>query len=407
MTNSHRLHLAALALTAVLPAQAPTPLATFAVHGVRHWISSEERFVLLEGAEGVQLLDVTAAALVPLPSPGRWQAGAFDAVGRRLWLVEETGTARAFGLPTAPAGQWTALDRENVVDIGVPKLDDDGRAPRFHDLVLAADGAHLAWSLAAGGERIAGVHAIATGAEVVRFENVDSAAMSADDQPWIAFVGAGAHVVVQHRQERGEVGHGGSRLVVHELGTGRQVARFSPCAAARTAGRALLPDGLVVGTRSGTRDWPVVRWRIGAAVPVATAWNARGGHFTDLYGEPGGRVVCEWDFEDRDGILVHDVVAQRPPIRIAPGDAFVGFASPAQGRDVGGVLARGADGVLRRYAWDTGELQGEFAMGAACQVGAAHWSGITQRILTIGRVDPSGRGPPWEARVWTAPADLR
>lgn len=393
----------------LLPAQEPTPLATFPLHGERLQVSRDERFALLEGLTGVLLLDLHAAAVLPLPDGGPWQAGAFDATGQQVWLVDAGGTARGFALQRGPASPLAELEGANAVAIGVPKVvDAAGRAPRFHDLAIATDGAHVAWSIEAGDERIAGVHAVATGTEVARFRGVDTAAMSDGAQPWIAFLGQGAHVVVQVRARRGErevSSSDGPGLMVWELAAHRPVARFEPYAAANTPGYALLPDGLVVGIRRGLRDWPIVRWRIGDVATNVQMSDARGGHFTDLHAEPGGHIVCEWDFED-EAVHVLDPVGRRSPKRIAVGHAFVGFASPATatGDAAGAVLARGADGVLRRFAWDTGEPQGELAVEPGFRIAAARWNAGTRRVLGIGRLERAGNRPEWQARLWSTPA---
>ncbi|MBL9077591.1 MAG: hypothetical protein JNL08_08815 [Planctomycetes bacterium] len=387
-------------------AQAPAPLATIALHGERCTIAGNERFALLQGAEGVLLLDLAAAEPVPLPAPGPWQAGAFDASGQQLWLVDAEGTARGFALQAAAATRWADLDGVHEVAIGIPKLvGDDGRPPRFHDLLLAADGAHLAWSLAAGGDRFAGVHAVASGAEVAHFELVDTAAMSDGDQPWIAFVGPGAHVVVQVRANAGGLqvlGHDEPGLMVWDLAARRPITRFAPYVADGTPGYALLRDGLAVGTRNGTRTWPIVQWRLGESAPTVLVPDARGGHFTDLYPDPAGAVLCEWDFEDDDGILVLDLRGKRAPITVAAGHALVGFATAAPG----GVLARRADGVLRRFACDTGAATGELDVGAGFTVTAARWCAGVPRILAIGSVDRGNRRE-WQARLWPVPAAAR
>jgi hypothetical protein len=359
-----------------------TPIATFALASDRHEISPDERFALLRAADGLLLLALPIGAATPLPEGGPWQAGAFDAAGR---------------------------------------------PPRFHDLVVAADGAHVAWSMTAGGERIAGVNAVASGEEVARFHDVDTAAMSDLDLPWIAFVGDGKHVVVQARPVRAGdavdggpsggarrgglevLGHDGPVLTVWELATGRAVASFSPYVSSGTPGYALLPDGLAVGTRADTHRWPVLRWRLGEAGPTVLLPDARGGHFTDLHVEPRGRVLCEWDREDGDGIVVLDLEDARPPRTIAPGHAFVGFASapirdeiPASGGSLaGGVLGCAADGTLRLFCWATGEPQREFALDPAFHVSAARWSQRVQRVLAIGwrAPDREPRDCWWEAQL--------
>lgn len=378
-----------------------SPALALAIQSPRFQLSIDERFALLDGAEGVVLIDLTAAATVPLPAGGPWHAGSFGGNGDRLWLVDDMGTARGFALDggTAPP---VALANVSPIEIGVPKVDDvAGPPPRFHDLALAGDGAHLAWSMTAGGERRAGVHAVATGAEVVRFADVDPATTADDEQPWIGFLGTGTHVVVHERARRRDAAVAGPGLLVWELATRRAVARFAPYAALRTPGHAALADGLVFGIRNDTRRWSLVRWRPTEPEPREILHDARGGHFLDLHPEPGGRVLCEWDFEHDDGIVVVDPDHDRPPRTVAPGHAFVGFATgPVEALS---VLARSPEGTLRRFSWRDGTRQGEIALDPTFEVTAARWSLRQGRLLAIGTAKTAGGGS-LQAHVVVAPS---
>ncbi len=404
-----------------------TLLATYALAEDRVAFSFDERFALLRGADGgLWLIELQAATAIPLPEGGPWHAGSFAPVSDQLWLVSAGGTACGFALPPAVGlATWSLgpLGGADRVEIGIPKVvDEAGRPPQFHDLVVAADGAHVAWSMTAGGERLAGVNAVAGGDEIVRFRDVDTAAMVDHGQPWIAFVGDGAHVAVQVRPRRdgasggagGDLevpGHDGPGLLVWSLAEKRAVAKLAPYVARNTPGYALLPDGLALGTRSGTHRWPLLRWRLGATQPTVLLPEARGGHFTDLHVEPRGRVLCEWDFEDDDGIVVIDIEGSRPPRTIAAGHAFVGFARaptrdeiPASGGSIaGGVLGRAADGTLRRFSWLTGELQMELPLDPRFKVTTARWSQRRHRVLALGHrvIDGKPRETRHEAELWS------
>lgn len=384
-------------------------LARFESDG-RFTLSPDERFVLLARApiEPV-LLDLVRGAAVDLPADGRWRAGSFASDSSSLWCIENGGSVRMFALPSAAvlaAPEWR-LDAE--ASAAIAPVASDG----WHDLIVAPDLRHLAWSRTLGGQRCAGVVELPGGRVVARFDSIGCAAVSPETLDWIAFSGDGAELLLiesPHAEALRVLGHEAASVVAFDLASAAITARAEPFVSLRTPGFAALERGFAVATRPATGRFTVARFAGPDSRGVPLIEQARGGHFIDLFVAPGGHQLCEWDFEERrEGIVVVDLTAAAPPRTIAPGELFLGFASAPEaaatleGRSAcdGAIVLRGDGSLMIRSLADGGPTMA-FELERGFVPSAARWCTAVQRLVVAGERSLPGGGRSREVQVWRA-----